>query len=292
MRELARRASLERSSSGECGSGPHAFRVDELMVELELNPILRSPGDYDDDNVEPAWEALLGEIRSHMAHSTSVVVRGWNPVLSMKLSKEFMALHFGSLGQRCQWVDGVLLAANREAEEEFPVHFHQTTTLKTFVDLVQDTTTCGNFLDGKDISPSPPMWVTPLLDSTVAWNQTMHLGFTQKVQNKRKTPLPVVIKAEGPTVIRSPTWSSQGWRLVTHPGYVTFPHHDCCGMCTYVIGMSGAKIWGVIRPKRDACPQDLQGLYKVFYDATDMCPQGTFAHADVATVCLERGDIM
>lgn len=102
MRELARRASLERSSSGECGSGPHAFRVDELMVELELNPILRSPGDYDDDNVEPAWEALLGEIRSHMAHSTSVVVRGWNPVLSMKLSKEFMALHFGSLGQRCQ----------------------------------------------------------------------------------------------------------------------------------------------------------------------------------------------
>ena len=290
MRELARRASLERSRSEERSPDSDAFKADQLIVELELDPILRSSGVSDCSAAERAWKGLVGEISSHMARSTSVVVRGGNPSLSTNFSKASMELQFGSLGQSCEWVDGVLFAIKREAVNDIP--FHRTTTLKDFVDCVEDTTTCGNFLDSKDLNPSVPMWMTPLLDSTVAWNQTMHLKFTQKAKKNKKSSPSVVIEPGGPSVIRSPTWTSQGWRLVTHPGFVTFPHHDCCGMCTYVIGTSGAKIWGVIRPKRDSCPKDVEGLSDAFHAATDLRPQGTFSGADVATVCLEKGDIM
>ena len=63
-------------------------------------------------------------------------------------------------------------------------------------------------------------------------------------------------------------------------------------MCTYVIGTSGAKVWCVMRPKRDLCPKDVEGLSNAFHTATDMSPDGTFPGADLATVVLEAGDVM
>lgn len=225
-----------------------------------------------------------------MAESTSVVIRGWTPALSMKFSKGSMSLQFGNIGQRCQWIDGVRLAACRDSSEVG--EYHQVTTLEKFVDMVKDTSTCGNYLDAKDVNPSPPTWVTPLLDSTVAWNHTLHLTFTQNAKkNKGKAPV-TMVEQRAPSTIRSATWTSQGWRLVTHPGFVTFPHHDCCGMGTYVIGNCGAKIWGVIRPKRDICPNSLKNLGSIFRLATTLDNQGIFSDADVATVCLEEGDVM
>ena len=161
--------------------------------------------------------------------------------------------------------------------------------MEKFVDLIKDTNTCGNFLDGKDTNPVIPMWATPLLHSTTAWNNTMHLRFSQKLY--RKVPH-VVIQRSAPTAIRSTTWSSQGWRLVTHPGFLTMPHHDCCGMCTYVIGNSGAKIWAVMRPKRKLCPDSLESLHEVYTSAADFSEEGTFCNADIVTVCLEEGDVM
>ena len=260
------------------------------MVELELDPMLRSPGHHDDSDVEQAWKKVIGDIRSYMADSKSVVVRGGNLVFRTRFSKESMDLQFGTLGQRCEWVDGVLFAMQREAYDDVPVH--RRTTLNKFIDWVDDTTTCGNFLDGKDLNPIAPVWMKPVLDSAAAWNQTMHLRFTQKARKGKKSSPAVVIGDQGPSVIGSPTWTSQGWKIVTHPGFVTFPHHDCCGMCTYVIGTSGAKIWGVMRPKRGSCPQAVEGLSDAFRTAMGMSPQGTFTGADIATVVLEAGDIM
>ena len=72
----------------------------------------------------------------------------------MKFLKCSMALHFGGLGNRCQWIDGVQLATARHAEVE--QSFHQVTTMERFLDLIEDTNTCGNFLDAKDMNPSLP----------------------------------------------------------------------------------------------------------------------------------------
>lgn len=288
VKELAKCASLELSGLEDHVPDPDAFRVRDLIVELDLHPILRTPGDHDADMVQRAWTQLIGEIKSHLSQSTTVVIRGWTPALSLRFSKPFMALHFGNLGQRCQWVDGILVAANRESSDTIPVH--RTTTLNAFIDEVDNPSTCGNFLDGKDTTPSVPAWAAPLLDSTSAWNHTMHLRFTQKPK-KKKVPK-VTVEESGPTSIRAATWTSQGWRLVTHPGYVTFPHHDCCGMATYVIANVGAKVWAVMRPKRTLCPDSLEGLSEVFHRAITLSREGTFSEADVATVCLEEGDVM
>ena len=290
MTELASRASVERSGSGMCGPEPDAFRVKDLVVELELPQVLREPCACDEETLGEVLKGFLTNIRSHIAQSTAVVVRGLALALRLRLSKTLMALQFGDLGQRCQWVDGVLFAKSREISPEMTIH--KITTLATFMDLVPDTTTCGNYLDGKDLNPNPPAWASPLLDSTIAWNQTMHLRFVRKARKTQQAAPKVVVEGGGPLVIPSATWSSQGWRLVTHPGYLTLPHYDCCGMCTYVIGNSGAKLWAVMRPKRNILPSSLDGLPKVFQHAAKTEERGTYSKADIATVCLEEGDIM
>jgi len=207
----------------------------------------------------------------------------------MKFSKCSMVHHFGSLGNRCQWIDGVQFTAFREAEEEKP--FHQVTTMERFVDLIKDSNTCGNFLDAKDMNPCPPTWVTPLLNSTMAWNQMLHLS-RRHTASKRKDRSGVTIEAQGLSVIQCGTWTSPGWRLLTHPGFMTFPHNDCCGWCTYVIGNTGAKIWGVMRPNRSICPSSLPGLSEVFRHVMAQSQEGSFSNAAIATICLEAGDIM
>ncbi|KAG6370279.1 hypothetical protein JVT61DRAFT_12230 [Boletus reticuloceps] len=285
---MARSASAERSGSEGCSSEPEAFRVSELIVELELDPVLRTPDDYDDDQVLRTWVDFTGRIQQLLAQSTSVVVRGWTPTLPLKFSKKFLAHQIGNLGQRCQWIEGIRFANRDEASDE--KSYHEVTSLETFLDLADDPNVCGNFLDSKNVNPSPPSWMDPLLDSTTAWNQTMHLNFTKSKSKKKKCE--VNAESNGPAVIRSGTWTSQGWRLLTHPGFVTFPHYDCCGVCTYVVGNDGAKVWAVIRPKRGACPNSVGGLSGILEAAAVVSSEGRFSDADVATVCLERGDTM
>ena len=295
--DLASRASVERSGSGMCGPEPDAFRVKDLVVELELPQVLREPCACDEETLGEVLKEFLTNIRSHIAQSTAVVIRGCAPALRLRLSKTLMALQFGDLGQRCQWLDGVLLAKAMDSSDGTRKTVHRITTLDAFMDLVPDTTTCGNYLDGKDLNPIPPAWVSPLLDSTIAWNQTMHLRFVPKPNakpnaKKNKQAPSYMVEEGGPSVIPADTWSSQGWRLVTHPGYLTPAHHDCCGMCTYVVGNSGAKLWAVMRPKSNVIPSSLDRLSNVLKGAVKQSEGGTFSEADIATVCLEEGDIM
>lgn len=289
VKEISKCASVERSGSGACGPDPDAFQVQDLVVELEIDPVLRTPGDHESEATEQAWKRTVEEISFYMARSTSVVVRGCTPQLRIRFSKASLALHFGNLGQRCQWIEGTLYAAEQD-DSETTIPIHMITSMEEFIDMVEDTSSCGNYLDGKDMNPCPPFWATPLFHSTDAWNHSMHLRFSQ--QARKKIQQPVKIEPGGPRVIRSPTWSSQGWRLATHPGFVTFPHHDCCGMCTYVVGNAGCKLWAVMRPKRKDCPSSLQGLVEAFQRATTTSEEGAYPDADIATVCLEEGDVM
>lgn len=205
VNDMASRPSVEASGSGACSPDPDAFWVRDLILELELDPVLRTPGDYDAEVTERVWKRTLDEVSFHMARGTSVVVRRCPPQVRLSFSKESMALQFGNLGQRCQWIEGSLYAASQD-DVEAMLPFHMITTLEDFIDQAEDPTVCGNFLDGKDTNPCPPLWATPLFDSTTAWNHTMHLRFRQTV--KKKKDQPVEIDDGGPRVIRAPTWSS------------------------------------------------------------------------------------
>lgn len=292
VKELASRPSLEGSHSGSepCGSGPEAFRVGELLVEIELDEALRAPGCEDPDAVEKKWKVLIDRIRTYMSRSMSVVIRGWTPELNLKFSQMSMALQFGDLGMRSQWADGCRVAASRDRKGGMGEH-HRITTMSEFIKLAEDPTVCGNFLDGKDVNMGGPMWAKPLLHSSIAWEHTMHLRFLKQAASKDKDP-EVEFQQSPPEVIRSGTWTSLAWRLVTHAGYLTLAHFDCCGLGTYVIGNVGAKLWAVIRAKRNVCPSRLKELQKCLENAADLSPEGEFSNADIATVCLEEGDVM
>ncbi|KAF9219652.1 hypothetical protein BS17DRAFT_769872 [Gyrodon lividus] len=181
----------------------------DLVVELELDGVLRDGGGKDGEEVERAWKELIGDIELHMAQSTSVVVQGWTLALKLKWSKDSMGLQFGNLGQRWQWIDGILYKKSRENEGKGgvsdKVEYHKMSTMEEFMDLTEDMTVCGNFLDGNDL---------------------------------------------------------------------------------------GAKVWAVMRPKHKLCPNSLDGISEAFVQATTLSPEGTFSDADIATVCLEEGDIM
>ena len=52
----------------------------------------------------------------------------------------------------------------------------------------------------------------------------------------------------GPQVTLLDTWKAQHWDLFTHPGFLTYPHHDGAGNATFTFMRYGCKIWGAIRP--------------------------------------------
>lgn len=65
-----------------------------------------------------------------------------------------------------------------------------------------------------------------------------------------------LIQQSAPTMIHSTTWSAQGWRLVTHPRFLTMPHHDCCGMNVHICHWQlGSKDVGSHAPKMQTVPR-------------------------------------
>ena len=137
----------------------------------------------------------------------------------VRFSMASMALQFGNPGQWCEWIEKTLLAASQDDLEAI-LPTHKVTTLQEFIDETKNTAVYSNFLDVKEMTPCPPFWATPLLQSTITWNHTMYLLFSQKA--KKKTAPVVKIDDGAPRVIRVLIWSSQGWRLVTHGGCVAF----------------------------------------------------------------------
>ncbi|KAF8432120.1 hypothetical protein L210DRAFT_3507605 [Boletus edulis BED1] len=239
VEELMSHQSLKASESRmeSCSSGSDPFRVNKLIMEIELDQILRPPDGEDNKALESAWESLIHRIQTYVSKFMSIVIQGRTPQLRLQFSKASMLLQFGDLGMRCQW-------------------------------------------GSMDV----------LLPPTETSSQEKKLCTTQA--STRNKDLEVEIVEAAPKVIRSRTWSSQGWRLVTHPGYLMLPHHDCCGMGTYVIGNSGTKLWPVMCPKWDVCPSSFKGLLRSLTIASELSLEGKFSDADVTTICLEEGDII
>ena len=52
----------------------------------------------------------------------------------------------------------------------------------------------------------------------------------------------------GPHYVPFEAWRMLNWNLLTHRGYVTYPHHDAAGLCTFVGVRDGAKIWTLYAP--------------------------------------------
>ncbi|KAN0082697.1 hypothetical protein V8E55_008492 [Tylopilus felleus] len=145
--DLASQASIEHSRSGMCSTEPNAFQVKDLVIELELPEVLWEPFAYNKETLGKVLKEFLMNICSHIAQLTVVIIQGCAPALRLRLSKMLMALQFGDLGQRCQSLDGVLLANAMDSSDGTRKMVHHIMMLDTFMDLVLDIMTCWNYLD-------------------------------------------------------------------------------------------------------------------------------------------------
>jgi|ERR1700722_1510746 hypothetical protein len=263
------------------GSGTE--RKSELITVLELDEILRNPHAHSKEHVYESTTRLQKEIRSNMAESRSVVVRGWKRDMNSDFTPESLILHMGDLGQPAQWTDGVLIARNRDIDEDAP--YHQTTSLQEFLSAIDRTDVCGNWLDSKNNHPTAPFFVTPILDSTTAWNHTFRI-FCQK--NKKEND---ISHTDTPETIRAANWSAAGFRLLTHPGALTWPHFDCCGFATYAVAEEGCKLWAVMRPRAAECQTEWKNVPDLYSKMLATGPDGVHP-CDMEVMVLECGDVL
>jgi hypothetical protein len=109
-----------------------------------------------------------------------------------------------------------------------------------------------------------------------------------KKEKARAEPNPDFL---GPQVMLYDAWRGQGWALLSHGGFVTYPHHDASGLCTYVYPRSGCKLWGYFHPSVMEANQNRETLFKVF-DTLPGALEGTFKEEQLGTILLEEGDIL
>jgi len=263
--------------------GYETENTSELVTFLELDEVLRNPKDHPTEQIYESTSRLASQIRSNMAESRAVVVRGWNRDLPSDFTHESLALHVGDLGQPAQWGDGMIIARNRDLPE--PVSYHKTSSLEEFVSRIDLTDVCGNWLDGKNVHPTPPFFSIPILDSTMAWNHTFRILCESKQKNH------TINHAQSPETVRAANWSAPGWRLVTHPGFLTWPHFDCCGFATYVVAEEGCKLWGVMRPRAEECNSEWKKVPELYQKIQVTGQDGRYP-CDMEVIVLERGDVL
>jgi hypothetical protein len=160
-------------------------------------------------------------------------------------------------------------------DQEESLAIHTTSTLKQFIEFAHDPTVCGNLLDMKaEMAPMAGLIVlvaiiflcheiahmmhrSRLADDRLAWNIThqechAHMPARPSIQRGKGGSLPTTATTEqplvGPQTIRYDTGSMLRWSLLTHGGYVTYPHKDANGLCTWIFAQTGIKIWAILDP--------------------------------------------
>lgn len=83
--------------------------------------------------------------------------------------------------------------------------------------------------------------------------------------------------------------SVRSWALAHHAGVLTFPYHDADGEVTYVLGMSGVKLWTfyfVNDPTKSR-----NEILKIF---VRQCDRNELEHPDIhaETIYLYPGDLV
>lgn len=83
----------------------------------------------------------------------------------------------------------------------------------------------------------------------------------------------------------------RGWDLITHGGFLTYGHHDACGLCTYTTPRSGSKIW-VYLGTLDEDEKDLESLFeawdRLFAEGLEM----RLPDVPVGALVLRKGDTL
>lgn len=97
----------------------------------------------------------------------------------------------------------------------------------------------------------------------------------------------------GPQLAHVDTWRSAGWDVMTHGGFLTFPHHDAGGLITFSYIRAGSKFWGYLHID-DMDSEDQKVVIKAWdeYYSAPMAADTYDKNIKLGTVLLERGAVL
>lgn len=130
-------------------------------------------------------------------------------------------------------------------------------------------------------------------DSSASWavtRDTFHATKSTKSKARSQTEAEYI----GPQVIRFDQIRTQSWDLISHGGFLTWPHHDANGLCTFMQVQSGMKIWGMLDLKPPAAGEtpggrsEVMEWHKAVVEENDAYLNATEGY----NVFLEAGDFM
>ncbi|TDL13818.1 hypothetical protein BD410DRAFT_810230 [Rickenella mellea] len=255
--------------------------------------VLQWPGPNCSEAGKEIYE-LAKKARAALSRGLAVVLKGWRPDCQYKFTVEDMRCLRPNMNQTVDWQatkltrlnskDATKRAAAYAAEGGDTVLIHSATTLEQFIRLADDPEVCGNALDLPNLKPEAPSILSMLADEIDATTATIGDNYAKSHKNPDRSN-------GGPTTFLFDAWKSTAWDIATHGGFVTLMHKDATGKCTYVYARSGAKMWGVCRPRlvvgQDESREDVYRRLDPLFD-----PERITESEGLGTILLEPGDVL
>ncbi|KAL4062717.1 hypothetical protein V8B97DRAFT_1877570 [Scleroderma yunnanense] len=245
-----------------------------MLVELK----------YQDD--AKSIRGLVSRIQDALSLGSAILVRGWDPKPTLDFTVEDIQLYRPTMAQSVSVQDTALCAGEQTLGRKADLSkVHNTTTIEKFIWDADEEKVCMNLLDLPNPQPDVPIFLRELSDTINAKLMTMndcYLPDTSKNCDKCYY---------GVQAILGDTERLQGWDLLTHGGFLTYPHHNAGSLCTYVTVRSGSKIWGYFdTPGSDIARWD--DLFKAWDNIFQDNIALTFKKCNLGTILLEQGDTL
>ncbi|KAI6016262.1 hypothetical protein BKA83DRAFT_4497885 [Pisolithus microcarpus] len=238
------------------------------------------------DNSALSARILMSKIEDAISSGCAVLVRGWEPSPSLSFVEEDIGLYRPTLSQQVSVQDAVKRARQQARKSKADLSdVHRTVTLKEFIDLAKNKKECLNLLDLPNTQPEIPIFLRPLSDNVNARSITMNDCYLPREGPDNGKEF------FGVQTIHGDTERLRGWDLMTHGGFLTYPHHDAGGLCTYITVRSGTKVWGYFNVGTGSTTTRNE-LFDAWDEILSLDQEMNFNKYPLGVVLLEKGDTL
>ncbi|KAI6117769.1 hypothetical protein EV401DRAFT_2072319 [Pisolithus croceorrhizus] len=235
---------------------------------------------------------LHRDIRQALAQGTAVLVHGWGPEQAMKFGLEDIREYRPPLSQTIKWQDASEQAKLFKMPPSARSYVNQIIegSLHRFVLASVDPKSCWNCLDLPSLIPDIPPFLRGILDDRMAMMTT---GTEAYVTAKGQATKGDCSGLNGLQLMHFDAWRSCAWDVMTHGGFLTYPHHDATGFLTYSYIRTGAKLWAYIHldDVNEFDSNDVAAKWNAYYKHP-MATETYDKNVVVGTVLLEKGAVL
>lgn len=232
------------------------------------------------------------EIRQALAQGTAVLVHGWEPQQATEFSLEDIGTYRPPLSQTIKWQDAKERAKLLKMPPSARSYAKQIVegSLGQFVLAAADPERCLNCLDLPSLIPDIPPFLRGILDDRMA---LMASGTEAYITGKGEATKGDCSGLNGLQLMHFDAWRSCAWDVITHGGFLTYPHHDATGFLTYSYVQAGAKIWAYIHLDKvdELNSHDVATKWNAYYKHP-MATETYDKNVIIGTVLLEKGAVL